>query len=141
MISAHDLGPWRPAPARWSPVAMGEKKDPPRAARIFGYLVAVVVNLAMLWIAWRVLDWGWLPFLTGEPFDYAAATMHDDVIRLIPAAMKRMASFQPPTDIIFIDRAIVGHYGNLRRVHSRCRVLDLVQPYLDVALATASSPP
>lgn len=76
-----------------------------------------------------------LPFLTGEPFDYARATLHDDVIRLIPGALKRMASFQPPPDIIFIDRAIVGHYGNLRRVRARSRVLDLVQPYLDVALA------
>ncbi|HEY8379729.1 MAG TPA: AarF/ABC1/UbiB kinase family protein [Nannocystis sp.] len=78
-----------------------------------------------------------LPFLTGEPFDFARATMHDDVIRLIPGALKRMASFQPPSEIIFIDRAIVGHYGNLRRVRSRSRLLELVQPYLDVALAAA----
>ncbi|MFZ6183233.1 ABC1 kinase family protein [Nannocystis pusilla] len=79
-----------------------------------------------------------LPFLTGEPFDYARATLHEDVIRLIPAAIKRMASFQPPREIIFIDRAIAGHFGNLRRVRSRSRVLDMVQPYLDVALANAS---
>ncbi|MCY1011304.1 AarF/ABC1/UbiB kinase family protein [Nannocystis pusilla] len=78
-----------------------------------------------------------LPFLTGEPFDYARATLHEDVIRLIPAAIKRMASFQPPREIIFIDRAIAGHYGNLRRVRARSRVLDMVQPYLDVALANA----
>ncbi len=44
---------------------MGERKDVPRGARIFGYLVAALLNLAMLWIAWHVLDWGWLPFLTG----------------------------------------------------------------------------
>ena len=76
-----------------------------------------------------------LPFLTGEPFDYAAATIHDDAFRMLPGAIKRMASFQPARDIIFIDRAIAGHYGNLRRVRARGRVLDMVQPYLDAALA------
>lgn len=39
-------------------------QQPSRGARIFGYLVAVAVNAAGLWIAYRVLDWGWLPFLT-----------------------------------------------------------------------------
>jgi len=34
--------------------------------RQVGYAVAVVVNLVMLVIAHNILDWGWLPFLTGD---------------------------------------------------------------------------
>lgn len=35
-----------------------------RPARIAGYLVAAAVNAVLLWVAWRLLDWGWPPFLT-----------------------------------------------------------------------------
>lgn len=34
--------------------------------RQVGYAIAVVVNLVMLVIAHNILDWGWLPFLTGD---------------------------------------------------------------------------
>ncbi len=37
-----------------------------RAARRFGYSVAIVVNLIMLIVVRNVLDWGWVPFLTSE---------------------------------------------------------------------------
>lgn len=75
-----------------------------------------------------------LPFLASELFDFRAATIHDEVIKLIPVALKRLDSFQPPPDIIFIDRAIVGHYGNLRKIRARVRVLELLEPFLDGAL-------
>jgi hypothetical protein len=46
---------------------MGERgPEPPRAARIVGYLIAAAINAALLWCAYRILDWGWLPFLTEE---------------------------------------------------------------------------
>jgi hypothetical protein len=45
---------------------MAPSKEPSRGARIFGYVVAVAVNAAMLVIAYRILDRGWLPFLTEE---------------------------------------------------------------------------
>ena len=76
-----------------------------------------------------------LPFLADGPFEYASAMIHEDVIRLIPTALKRMDSFQPPPEIIFIDRAIVGHYGNLRKVRSRVPVLELLEPFIARALA------
>jgi predicted unusual protein kinase regulating ubiquinone biosynthesis (AarF/ABC1/UbiB family) len=77
------------------------------------------------------------PFLIREPFDFARATLHEELLRMIPGALKHAASFQPPRQIIFIDRAVAGHYGNLRRVRSRSRALELLQPYLDIALAAA----
>lgn len=75
-----------------------------------------------------------VPFLGPGLFEYASASIHEDVIRLIPAALRRMDSFQPPPEIIFIDRAIVGHYGNLKKIRARGRPLDLLQPYLERAL-------
>lgn len=34
--------------------------------RRFGYLVAVVVNVVLMVVANNILDWGWVPFLTGD---------------------------------------------------------------------------
>ena len=42
------------------------KKTPSRAARRFGYGVAVAVNLALLIIVNNVLAWGWFSFLTDD---------------------------------------------------------------------------
>ena len=78
-----------------------------------------------------------IPFLAGDPFEYAGATIHEDVIKLIPAALKRMDSFQPPPEIIFIDRAIVGHYGNLKKIRARGRPIELLRPYLERVLGSA----
>jgi len=70
------------------------------------------------------------PFVHDELFDYAAATIHDDVLKLVPGALKRMASFQPPVELVFIDRMIGGHYGNLRKLGARGRHWQLVEPYV-----------
>ncbi|MCB9567992.1 MAG: AarF/ABC1/UbiB kinase family protein [Myxococcales bacterium] len=74
-----------------------------------------------------------LPFVTDQAFDYGASTIHDDVLRLVPGALKRMASFQPPVELVFINRMIAGHYGNLRKLQVRGRFLPLVEPYIDGA--------
>ncbi len=70
------------------------------------------------------------PFVHDELFDYAAATLHDEVLKLVPGALKRMASFQPPVELVFIDRMIGGHYGNLRKLGARGRHWPLVEPYV-----------
>jgi hypothetical protein len=40
--------------------------DMKQIGRRVGYAIAVLVNLVMLVITHNILDWGWLPFLTGE---------------------------------------------------------------------------
>jgi hypothetical protein len=75
------------------------------------------------------------PFLDPRGFDFAAAKLHEDVIKLVPGALKRIESFQPPSDIIFIDRAIAGHYANLRKIRSRGHYLEMLRPYLHPAAA------
>jgi len=37
-----------------------------RTTAHFGYVVAIIVNVAMLVIANNILEWGWLPFLTAD---------------------------------------------------------------------------
>ncbi len=71
-----------------------------------------------------------LPFLRSPVFEYAKSTMHEEVVKLVPGALKRMDSFQPPPELVFIDRAVAGHYGNLRKIRARSPVLRLIEPYL-----------
>jgi hypothetical protein len=40
--------------------------DSKRTARRFGYVISIVINVAMLIIVQNLLEWGWLPFLTDE---------------------------------------------------------------------------
>ena len=77
---------------------------------------------------WR--DMFALPFLDPGGFDFATAKIHDDVIKMAPSAIKRIESFQPPADIIFIDRAIAGHYGNLRKLRARGHFLAMLHQYI-----------
>jgi predicted unusual protein kinase regulating ubiquinone biosynthesis (AarF/ABC1/UbiB family) len=78
---------------------------------------------------WR--DLFWLPFLDNGTFDFHTSTIHADVIAEIPGVIKRMKFFQPARDLIFLDRMVAGHYGNLRTMRARFPVLPVVQPYLD----------
>src|SRR5690606_2307750 len=71
------------------------------------------------------------PFLDVAIFDYARSTVHDEVVKLIPASIKRMASFQPATELIFLDRTVVGHYGNMRILEARVPSYTLLKRYLD----------
>ncbi len=71
------------------------------------------------------------PFIQEEPFDYGRSTLHNEVIARIPGVMKRLASFKPPAELTFLDRAIVGHYGNLRKIRAKGRFLEILQQYID----------
>jgi len=70
------------------------------------------------------------PFLASDVIDYREATIHDDVMKLIPASVKRMSSFQPATELIFLDRMVAGHYGNLRKLEARVPGLSLAMKFI-----------
>lgn len=54
------------------------------------------------------------PFSAGvQPFDFGNATVHAKVQRLVPSALKNLASLQPPAETIFVDRVIGGHYWTM----------------------------
>lgn len=75
-----------------------------------------------------------LPFVHEGIFDYGTSTIHDKVIKLVPGAMRHMASFQPPVELVFIDRMIAGHYGNLRKLRARGRHWPLVESLISSVL-------
>ena len=77
---------------------------------------------------WR--DMFALPFIDGQVFDYATSNLHDQVVAQVPGVMKRMASFQAAPEMLFIDRMIAGHYGNLRTMRSRVATWPILEPYL-----------
>jgi len=72
------------------------------------------------------------PFLCEGPFDYGSATIHEEVVKLIPGIMKRLGSFQPAVEVVFVDRVIGGHYGNLRKIRAIGKFIDLIKPYCHV---------
>ena len=71
------------------------------------------------------------PFLDVAIFDYARSTVHDEVVKLIPGSLKYVGQFQPATELIFLDRTVVGHYGNMRIMESRVPSFKLLEGFLD----------
>jgi predicted unusual protein kinase regulating ubiquinone biosynthesis (AarF/ABC1/UbiB family) len=76
-----------------------------------------------------------LPFLSDEPFDYGASTVHDELKKMVPGVLKRLDSFKPPVEVVFIDRVVAGHYGNMRTLQSQGHFLDIVLRHLNESKA------
>jgi predicted unusual protein kinase regulating ubiquinone biosynthesis (AarF/ABC1/UbiB family) len=71
------------------------------------------------------------PFLSEAPYDYATSMIHREVLKLVPGFIaKHIRSFQPPVELVFLDRVVVGHYGNLRRLGARLHTRGLLEPHL-----------
>ncbi len=108
---------------------------------LLGYAVLFTAAHALRVVRWGVLvralgpirwrDIFTHPFqgLPDDIFDYSKATIHDDLVKLIPSAMRRLSSFQPAKQMIFLDRMVAGHYGNLREIRARVPVLPTVLRY------------
>ena len=47
--------------------------------------------------------------------------------KLVPATMKNMASFQPSKELVFFNRALVGHYATLRKIRARVPVGSILR--------------
>lgn len=78
--------------------------------------------------AWR--DLFLAPLLADDFYDYASGSLHQDAMKLVPDTIKWMSAFRPPPQLVFMDRAIVGNYGNTRAVRARGRYMPLVKRYL-----------
>ncbi len=71
--------------------------------------------------------------ILGEEFDYGASRIHHDVLKLVPGFLaKHLRSFQPPTELVFVDRVVVGHYGTLRHLQTCGNFRAILQPHLSV---------
>jgi predicted unusual protein kinase regulating ubiquinone biosynthesis (AarF/ABC1/UbiB family) len=85
------------------------------------------------------------PFLATDVFDYHLSTIQDEIIKKIPTVLKRMESFQAAPELIFLDRMVVGHYGNMRTLRTQIPTLRMLRGYIEdfdpANLPQAAEPP
>lgn len=71
------------------------------------------------------------PFFSNGPFDFADAAIQREALTLVPGFLAKYAqAFKPPAELVFLDRAVIGHYGNLRTLGARCHLRPLLDRYL-----------
>ena len=70
------------------------------------------------------------PYLGREPYAFGTSNLHQEALKLIPDFWKIVDHFMPPVELVFIDRAALGHYGNIKQIRSRCAFLPLLDQYL-----------
>jgi len=70
------------------------------------------------------------PILHDAPYDYGASKLHDRVVKQIPDFLKRLSSFQPPVELVFLDRTIGGNFGNLRKIRTVAQFKERLYAYL-----------
>jgi predicted unusual protein kinase regulating ubiquinone biosynthesis (AarF/ABC1/UbiB family) len=88
---------------------------------------------------WR--DWLALPLLASPNFDFGSATLERDAItKLLPASIKHTASFQPSRELVFLNRALVGHFATLRAMPAQLPVTDLFCARVPEARAFIAEP-
>ena len=78
------------------------------------------------------------PFIQKVPFDYAQSKIHEEVIKIMPQLLKRITAFQAPPEVVFIDRVVLGHYGNLRNMRAKVSAGKILEPYIAEALEVSS---
>lgn len=79
------------------------------------------------------------PFRADKTFDFSTSTLHEEVLRQIPGILKRMDSFQPPSEVAYIDRMMGGHYWNLVRLGAKVSFFHDLRQLLDRSYRTVSS--
>ena len=77
---------------------------------------------------WREILLAPLEFDGFYAFD--SGSLHQEAMKLVPETMKWMASLRPPDQLVFVDRTIVGNYGNLRDIRARARLLPILKAAL-----------
>jgi predicted unusual protein kinase regulating ubiquinone biosynthesis (AarF/ABC1/UbiB family) len=69
------------------------------------------------------------PFL--ETFDFGATSLQSEALKHVPRFLaKYVTAFQPPPELVFLDRVIVGHYGTLRHLGAKLALGPLLDEYL-----------
>lgn len=71
--------------------------------------------------------------LLNQEFDYGATTIQNEVIERVPMVMKRLDSLQPPPELFFLDRMILGMYETMRKLKAKGNFHEQIQHYLNNA--------
>ena len=71
------------------------------------------------------------PYFHSGAYDFGRSDIHLRMTQKIPHFLTHhIESFKPPTETAFVDRAIGGHFGNLRRMKAACDVKKISDPFL-----------
>ncbi len=57
-----------------------------------------------------------LQAFSDAPYDFASATLHEDIVKLARQSFKHWDAFRPSPDSMMVDRAIGGHYWTLKQL-------------------------
>lgn len=72
--------------------------------------------------------------LLGGTYNFGEAQLQREAMKHVPGFVaKYMTSFQPPTELVFLDRVVLGHYGTLRRLGAHADFRDKLDAYLQRA--------
>ena len=70
------------------------------------------------------------PFLPGQPHEFGREEELEEIKALVPLGMSKMLRFKPSRELVYINRALGGHYGNLRRLRAKACFGDIVAAHL-----------
>jgi hypothetical protein len=85
-----------------------------RGAKRFGYLLAAVINVVLLWISHQLLDWGWPGFLTPEFDDLLPIVTVSFVVTIIANLVYVVADGWPIKPVGELASAVIGFVVALR---------------------------
>ena len=70
------------------------------------------------------------PF-SGKMYDFSTCHVAEDLHKVSLKNFGEWSRWQIPRHQLFLNRVIVGMYGNLRHLRARVNVLELLEPYLE----------
>lgn len=77
------------------------------------------------------------PFESQGPYDFGATRLHERVAAELPRFLSEdVGAFRPPPDLVFVDRAVVGLFANLRMLRAKVDVGALLRERLGRAVPT-----
>jgi len=70
------------------------------------------------------------PFLSDGPFDFAQSRVHKDVLKNVPEFLaSHLTAFKPSSEMVFVDRVVAGHYGNLCKIGCKAEFGPLLKEF------------
>ncbi len=70
------------------------------------------------------------PLYADGPYDFGAATMGEDLVKIMPSTMKRMHRFQPAPELAILDREVAGLYDIAKAMGARIALRAMLEPRL-----------
>ncbi len=70
------------------------------------------------------------PVLAPQPYTIGATPLHEGIQKLVRKYYKETMNFQPPRDILFVNRTVAGMYGTLNRWKACIDTREILERYI-----------